>query len=292
MLPYLHLGGFQLGTFGLLLWLGCVLAAVVLHRNFLRNGLQADAVVIVSTAMIAGVAGAKLWHILQDIPLLRREWSYILAPGHAAPTVVIARFFSWFSAGFAWFGGLAAGVLALMLQGRGSPGSSGPGGTPLSAPIGPVRMLDLCAPAAAIGYGIGRIGCLTSGDGDYGIPTSHWWGVHIHDDALAPPSPNPPSLLVEPTPIYELLIGLCLGWYLWVRGRKDLPAGQLTGEYLLLSGVARFLIEFIRINPHVYGFLTNAQAASLLTIVAGGTVIAFARGRRPSTSSELSAQEV
>ena len=264
MLPYLHLGSFQLGTFGLLLWLACVIAAVVLQRSFVRAGIRSDAIVIVATAMIAGVLGAKLWHVLQDLPLLRREFAYIAAPGVAQPLTVARRFFSWFSAGFAWFGGLIAGVTALILQGR-------------SEKTGGMRMLDLAAPAAAIGYGIGRIGCLTSGDGDYGVNTTHWWGVHISDDALAPPTPNPPGLKVEPTPVFELLIGLALGWYLWVRGGKGLPTGQLTGEYLVLTGLARFLIEFIRINPRVYGPFTNAQVASLATVFVGAALIAIAR---------------
>ena len=46
------------------------------------------------------------------------------------------------------------------------------------ARVGAIRMLDLAAPAAAIGYGVGRIGCLLAGDGDYGINTTLPWGVH------------------------------------------------------------------------------------------------------------------
>ena len=62
----------------------------------------------------------------------------------------------WDNAGFAWYGGLTFGIAALVLHG-------------LAGKIGPLRTLDLCAPAAAIGYGIGRIGCFLSGDGCYGI---------------------------------------------------------------------------------------------------------------------------
>lgn len=266
MLPYLHLGSFQIGTFGPLLWVAGMVAAWVLHRSFQRAGVSADAVIVVATAVIAGVIGAKLWHILQDIPLLERELHRIFEPGWSHPWTVTREFFSWFSAGFAWFGGLFAGIFALMQQGR-------------SAGTGAVRMLDLASPAAAIGYGVGRIGCLTSGDGDYGIVTKHWWGVHMRDDALSPPFPNPPGLKVEPTPVYELGIGLLLGWYLWRRGAKALPTGQLTGEYLVLSGIARFLIEFIRINPRLYGFMTNAQLAALLTVVAGAAMVVLARTR-------------
>ena len=81
-----------------------------------------------------------------------------------------------------------------------------------------VRMLDLAAPAAAVGYGVGRIGCLTSGDGDYGINTTLPWGVHMAKNALVPPTP--PDALVQPTPVYEFLFSLALAWVLWRLGSK------------------------------------------------------------------------
>ena len=156
-------------------------------------------------------------------------------------------------------------------------------------------MLDLAAPAAAVGYGIGRIGCLTSGDGDYGVNTTHWWGVHIHDDALDPPQPNPPGLLVEPTPVYEMLFGLLLGLYLWKRGASRgvhrLPLGQITGEYLVLSGIGRFLIELIRRNDRLYFGMSNAQVASLCTIVIGAGIVAFARLRKTPVDAEAALQK-
>ncbi|AFL88185.1 prolipoprotein diacylglyceryltransferase [Terriglobus roseus DSM 18391] len=268
MFPYLHIGSLTLGTFGILMWFAAVTAAYVLHRSFLRAGVSADAIVVVSTVMIAGVVGAKLWHELQHPFQLRMAMQEVILPGWSQPLEVLTRFFHWFQAGFAWFGGLLFGIGALMWQGR-------------THKTGAVRMLDLAAPAAAIGYGVGRIGCLTSGDGDYGVATTLPWGIHIHDDALDPPQPNPPGLLVHPTPIYELLFSLALGWYLWVRGRKgDLPIGQLTGEYLVLSGVGRFLVELLRRNERLYLGMSNAQVASLGTIVVGAIVIAISRSRR------------
>jgi phosphatidylglycerol---prolipoprotein diacylglyceryl transferase len=266
MFPYIHIGSFSLGTFGLFMWLAGVAGVVVLQRNMTRNRIKADAVVIVATAMIAGILGAKLWHELQQPIEFGRDLHSIILPGWSHPLEILGNFLQWFRAGFAWYGGLLFGLGALLWQGR-------------TLRVGPLRMLDLAAPAAAIGYGIGRIGCLTSGDGDYGVNTTHFWGVHIKDDALDPPRPNPPSLLVEPTPVYEMLFGLCLGLYLWLRGRKQLPVGQITGEYLVLSGLGRFLIEFIRRNERLYFGMTNAQVAALLTIAAGALLIAYARKR-------------
>ena len=273
MFPYLHIGSLTLGTFGIFMWLAAVSAAYVLHRFFVRAGIAADSIVIVSVAMIAGVLGAKVWHELQNPLQLRMAMQEIATPGWAHPFDMLTRFFHWFQAGFAWFGGLLFGIAALLWQGR----ANG---------VRPLRMLDLAAPAAAMGYGVGRIGCLTSGDGDYGIRTTLPWGVHIHDDALDPPQPNPAGLLVHPTPVYELLFSMALCGYLWVRGRRDLPLGQLTGEYLVLSGVGRFLVEIIRRNERLYLGMSNAQVAALGTVLAGMLMIVLARRRSPEASSE------
>ncbi len=278
MLPFLHLGPLTLGTFGIMMWLAAVTAAWVLHRSFVRAGVTTDAIVVVSVVMIAGVVGAKVWHELQHPSQLYQSMREVMLPGWHQPLQVVLRFFHWFQAGFAWFGGLTFGIAALMWQGR-------------SLKIGTVRMLDLAAPAAAVGYGVGRIGCLTSGDGDYGIPTTLPWGVHIHDDALDPPQPNPPGLLVQPTPVYELLFSLALGYYLWMRGKRNLPIGQLTGEYLVLSGIGRFLVEFVRRNEKIYFGMSNAQVASLGTVVVGGLIILISQRNAvmPAEAEELAA---
>ena len=81
MYPYLNLGFWHPGTFGLLLWLAAVVATVVLHRNFIRQGVDADALGIVAVVVIAGVLGAKSWHELQDVADLRASLRQIALPG-------------------------------------------------------------------------------------------------------------------------------------------------------------------------------------------------------------------
>ncbi len=272
MLPYLNLGPLHLGTFGLLLWLAAVVGTYVLHRNFLRNGVGLDALNIVVATVIVGILGAKAWHELQNPGEMLTAWRQIMLPGAAHPWEIALGFFAWFKAGFAWFGGLVAGVATLVAQGL----AGRPNG--LRGSQAALRILDLAAPAAAVGYGVGRIGCLTSGDGDYGIITTLPWGVHIRPDALDPPQPDPPGLLVQPTPIYELLFALAVGWWLWKRGAKPVPLGVLTGEYLVLSGIGRFLVEFVRINPRLYWGMSNAQVAALGSVVVGAGMMLLCRG--------------
>lgn len=270
MYPYLNIGPWHPGTFGLLLWLAAVIGTMVLHKNFVRNGVDADALNVVALVVVSGILGAKLWHELQDVPTFVLAIKRMGAPGWKHPLDILGEFLFWFRAGFAWFGGMIAGVLMLMWQGR----SARPEG--LTGWWAGVRMLDLASPAAAIGYGVGRIGCLTSGDGDYGIKTTLPWGVHMAKNALVP-TPD----LVQPTPVYELIYSLVLGWLLWRLGSKSRPVGWLTGLYLVLSGLGRFLVEFVRINPKLYWGMSNAQVAALLSVVVGGLVMALAKKKVP-----------
>jgi len=275
MYPFINIGSAHIGTFGLLLWFAAVCATVVLHKNFMRFGVDGDALGIVALVTLAGIAGAKTWHELQNVHDLAAAWRQIMLPTWHHPTEILFGFLHWFQAGFAWFGGLLAGIATLLWQGR-ITRFAGPAEGTQGPRLGGMRMLDLAAPAAAIGYGVGRIGCLTSGDGDYGINTTLPWGVHMKFNALVPP--NPPDALVQPTPIYELLYALVIFWILWRLGKKYKPIGWLTGLYLVLSGFGRFLVEFVRINPKLYfgHTMSNAQVAALGSSLVGVLVMLWA----------------
>jgi phosphatidylglycerol:prolipoprotein diacylglycerol transferase len=243
MLPYLHIGSFNVPTFGLMLWVAAVTGAIVADRAFKRARLTADAVGMVAFALVVGIIGSKIWHVLDSPEEFRTSGWRVL----------------WDNAGFAWYGGLIFGISALVLMGW-------------RAKIGPLRTLDLAAPAAAIGYGVGRIGCFLSGDGCYGIAIKpvHILGFTFRAWGMAFPHGIEPVLVpVYPTPLYELAAGLLIGGWLWWRLGKTHATGAIVGQYLALSGMARFLVEFIRRNPKVLWGLSNAQLASVGAVVAG-----------------------
>lgn len=256
MLPYIPIPFWphQIPTFGLMLWLAAVAAAFVMDRSFRRARISADAVGMVTVAVVLGIVGAKLWHVI-DTPSEFRDLGWRVL---------------WDTAGFAWFGGLVFGISALVFQGW-------------WAKIGGLRTLDLAAPAAAIGYGIGRIGCLLSCDGCYGLETNLPWplGMSFPDGILA----TPPGIRVHPTPLYEFAAGLLIGWWLWKRAGKPHATGAIVGQYLMLSGIARFLVEFIRRNPRVLWGLSNAQLASAGSVIAGVLLMVWA-ARRPVTKAD------
>jgi prolipoprotein diacylglyceryl transferase len=264
LLPYIHIytvhiGRFTwditLGTFGVLNLLAFVAAYFVLRADIRRRGLNIDAQNIITLCAFIGIAGAKLYHVLQS-------------PGDLIADP-IGSIFS--RAGFAWFGGMLGVLLALYLLAR-------------NHKLTYLQMLDLCSPAASVGYAVGRIGCLVSGDGDYGTPTSLPWGMSFPHGLV------PTTQRVHPTPIYEAIVAMLIYWYLWRQGAKELrgprPVGQITGEYLILSGLARFLVEFIRINPRSFLGMSNAQVMSLVSVIIGAAILVTVKRRFRGTKGE------
>jgi phosphatidylglycerol:prolipoprotein diacylglycerol transferase len=263
MHPFLHIGSFTLPTYGLMLWVAIMTAMFVVDRAFKRAHLTADALEMVAVAALAGIAGSKIWYLVFDSPgdFRAMGWSALFQ-----------------KAGFSWFGAMVFGILALVLQGW-------------RAKIGGLRTLDLAVPAAAIGQGLGRIGCFLSGDGCYGIAIKpvHILGFTFRAWGMAfPHGIDPVFVPVYPTPLYELTAGLMIGWWLWWRLGKPHPAGAIMGQYLVLAGTARFLVEFIRRNPKVLWGLSNEQVASAGAFVVGVALICWAVTRpalRPGKAS-------
>ncbi len=262
MYPFIHIGPLTLGSYGIMVALGLICAFFVLRADLRRRGYAADAENIIGTTGLAGLAGARLYHLLESP-------SEFFA--HPLPLLFSTM-------GFAWFGAVIGGFVALVLLAR---------HYKMSVPL----MLDIASPAAAIGYGLGRIGCLISGDGDYGTPTSLPWGMSFPNGLV------PTTQRVHPTPIYEFLGAMLIGYILWRIGGRAVgglrPAGEVFAFYLILTGVARFLVEFIRINPRSFFGLTNAQAASVASIILGIILLMLlARRIRPKTVIGTSPQAV
>jgi phosphatidylglycerol---prolipoprotein diacylglyceryl transferase len=89
----------------------------------------------------------------------------------------------------------------------------------------------------------------------------------------------------------ELAAGVLIAWWLWRRAGKPHAVGTIVGYYLVLSGIARFLVELIRRNPHVLFGLSNAQLASVGSVVAGTALIIWAV-RQPVAALEHAAPAV
>ena len=275
MYPFIHIGPLTLGSYGLMVAIGLICAFFILRADFARRGVSADAEAIIGITGLAGLAGSRLYHLLESpAEFFADPWPQLFS-----------------TMGFAFFGAVIGGFIALLLLAR-------------RFRIAPLLMLDVASPAAALGYGIGRMGCLISGDGDYGIATNLPWGLAFNplqpgsrilhfitvDHGAIVPSygrdvrglPLDAIVRVHPTPIYEFLVAIIIFWILWKLGERGLkmraPNGMVFAAYLVLTGIARYLVEIIRINPRSFHGLTNAQAASVVSIVTG--ILLFALCRR------------
>ncbi|HTC39964.1 MAG TPA: prolipoprotein diacylglyceryl transferase family protein [Candidatus Acidoferrales bacterium] len=262
MIPYLHLGPLTIPTFGLMVALALIGAAYILQADFDRRGMKADAFFMITVAGLTGILGAKLYHLLEEPGVFFADpWG-----------LLFSRY------GFAWFGGFLGGFGALLCLGCRS-----------KMPL--LQFLDACSPAAAFGYGIGRIGCFLSGDGDYGKPTNLPWGMSF-PNGVVPTTDScvqwgwPANCRVHPAPLYELAIWCAIGAFLWHLGTRALKssntkttAGTIFCSYLILTGIGRFLVEIIRINPRSFLGMTNAQVASVASVIAGLLLIWWIKSR-------------
>ena len=216
MYPFIHLGPITLGTYGLFVATGLIVAFFLMRADLTRRGLAIDAETIVGITGLAGLAGARLYHLLESP-----------AEFFANPLPLL---FS--TMGFAWFGAVIGGFVALLWLAW-------------HYRIKLLLLLDVASPAAALGYGFGRIGCLISGDGDYGIPTSLPWGMSFPNGLV------PTNDRVHPTPIYEFLAALVIAHFLWRIGRHAIASRQPAGRVFacLLDRHRRGAI-FGGVHPH------------------------------------------
>jgi phosphatidylglycerol:prolipoprotein diacylglycerol transferase len=189
-------------------------------------------------AAVGGLIGARLLYIIEEWEEFTRNPQALIFTG----------------AGFVWYGGLLGGavVVSWFVRKRGLPW---------------LELADAVAPAVAIAYGIGRLGCHVAGDGDWGTVTDGPLGVAYTDAVIG--WNYPPGVRVHPTPIYEFLESLLIFGLLKIMQKGEMPPGRLFWIYLVLASLARFVVEFWRINPGVLAGLTEAQVFGILLFAVG-----------------------
>jgi phosphatidylglycerol:prolipoprotein diacylglycerol transferase len=255
MIPdVLHIGPVPIHLFGIFLALAFLAAGSVAGREFARSGYDpAAASTCVVWAAVGGIVGARLWLVLDAWhEFVRAPASFLLTGG-----------------GFVWYGGLLGGAVAVTVCFRRE-------GIPW------LRGADAVAPAIALGQAIGRIGCQVAGDGDWGRETTLPWGMSYPYAVVG--WDKPPGVRVHPTPVYECLAYLVIFLVLWRMRRDPVPDGAVFSTYLVLTGLARFLVEFVRMNPPFVLGLTQAQVTSLVLMAVGGWLLLTRRAWRPAAA--------
>ena len=234
MQPTINVLGLSLKTFGLCFGLAFVVSGAIVARRLRELGKPVDwAYEMVFAALLGGLIGARAY--------------WLAAHTSEVSADPLGSIFG--GSGLVWFGGALGGAAAVLLWAY-------------RKGMFNLVLLDLCSPALAMGYAVGRIGCQVSGDGDYGIHTDLPWGMAYPHGAV------PTTDIVHPTPIYETLSMALVAWWLW-RQRDAFRPGVLFAFYLVFAGLERLLVEFVRRNEAVFAGLTEAQLTSVVMLVAG-----------------------
>lgn len=247
MYPILfQFGPLTIYSFGALMALAALSAGWLVSLELKRCRFNPElASTILFAAAIGGLAGARILFIFEEWSnFLRSPWDFIFS-----------------GAGFTWYGGMLGGALAVtwVVRRKGIPW---------------LRAADISAPALVIAYGIGRIGCHVAGDGDWGTVTDVRWAVAYTNAIIGwvhpyTGMPYPAGVKVHPTSIYEFIQSVLIFAVLWPLRKKNYPDGTIFWLYLILSGVARFVVEFWRVNPAVGFGMTEAQWFSGLLLALG-----------------------
>jgi phosphatidylglycerol:prolipoprotein diacylglycerol transferase len=261
------IGPFTVYSYGLMLGIAFLVASYLLTLELKRKKMDPNiASTITILSVVCGIVGAKLFHLFEN-------WDYFL---HSPVEMIFS------AGGLTFYGGfiLATVVIILYLRVK-------------KIPI--LKITDCTAPGLMLGYGIARIGCHLAGDGDYGIPSNLPWAMS-YERGTYPPSvafkdfPEivnkygvngvvPNNILVHPVPLYEFIVAVILFIILWKLRKKVTPDGKLFFVYLAFAGIARLLIEFVRINPRIVLGLSEAQLISVLLIIIGSAGMFYLKSK-------------
>ncbi len=231
-------------------------------------------------AALSGLVGAKVFALIEDLPTFFND--------------PLGTFFS--GSGLAIYGGLIGGFLGVFwyLKKKNIPA---------------LPVMDAVAPALIIAYGIGRMGCHFSGDGDWGIVAAaqpEWWflpdwlwSFDYPRNVLQEGIPiegcegiycNRLAEAVYPSSIYEIIMAFGIGGILWALRERVNIAGVLFFIYLIFNGIERFWIEKIRVNPRYEHFgieYTQAELIAVLFMLIGiaGCLFLYRRSKKKKTES-------
>jgi phosphatidylglycerol:prolipoprotein diacylglycerol transferase len=245
MYPILfRLGDYPVSSYTVMLIIGFLVAYILCIGEFKRKRLGEDLLdYLFAASIVGGLVGAKILYLIENVPFKE----FITDP------------MGYLSAGLTYLGGFIGAVILFWVVTR-------------LKNVNFWLATDAMAPIV-ITYAIARIGCFLFGD-DYGIPSNLPW-------AMSFPEGSPPTNeRVHPTQIYEMLAVAGIFIYVWKIRKKDKPVGWLSAVILILMGIERILVEFIRTTtPSFIPGITVAQLISIGLILVGILKILQIRGQ-------------
>lgn len=245
------IGSVTIHGYGLMIGIGVICCIIMGMRRARKYGLSDDAVIDIAIwGLIAGFLGAKLLFVIV-------EWKSFIAD----PLSLLG------TEGFVVYGGIIAGVLAAIIYCK-------------CKKLVFLEYFDLCSASIALAQGFGRIGCFMAGC-CYGRETDLPIGVIFPESSLAPA-----GVRVLPTQLMSSAGNFCIMFLLLWHYKRRKKVGDTGFLYMLLYGVGRFFIEFLRDDDRgVVGMLSTSQFISLF-IVAAAVLLFCWKGRKPVEKKE------
>ncbi len=260
MFPRLfQIGNFYLPTYGVLVATGVMLGLWISVRNSEKQGINGDDAWNLGIFMVlAGIVGAKVLYVINDWSSYAQNWREIFS-------------LNTLQAGGVFSGGLLAALAvgAWYMHRHHMP---------------PLRTVDAFSPGLAFGHVLGRFGCFSAGC-CFGKPTNHFWGVIFTNPLANSVSGTPLGVRIEPTQLIEAGAEFFnFVFLMWFLKRKKFD-GQVFAIFMMLYGVERFFIEFLRDDPgrgEVFGGIMSGTQLISIGLVIGGGLIWWLRSGVPS----------
>lgn len=232
----IHVGPITFHMYGLMIAIGFAVALLVASYRGKKKGLSDDIFQgIFYCAIGGGLLGCRLLYYIVEIPNIIND-----------PSIL------WnFRVGYVVYGGIIGGILASFIYCR-------------VKKVDFVEYFDMVMPEVAMAQGFGRLGCFFAGC-CYGRPTDAWYGITFKNSSLAP---NGISLI--PTQLISSAGDFIFAAILMFYASRGPKRGHVAAMYLMLYGVGRFLVEFLRNDYRgSIGILSTSQIISIGIVAIG-----------------------
>lgn len=245
MLPYINIFGYEIATYGLIIFIGIFIGAIISIFYFSKffSVKKEDIFYCILYAVIGLGIGAKLLYIITNIPFLIANYQSL---------DLFDTFLQMLKGGFVFYGGLIGGILGVLVYSK-------------QFKISFKELLLILLPVVPLIHGIGRIGCLCAGC-CYGMEYHGFGAITFHNSLLAPNDvPLFPMQIVEAICNFVIFIVLLLTY------KKFLGTYKTVGLYLVLYSVVRFTLEFFRgdLIRGIYFSLSTSQWISIVLFIVG-----------------------
>ncbi|MBR4719363.1 MAG: prolipoprotein diacylglyceryl transferase [Lachnospiraceae bacterium] len=251
-------GPFTVHGYGLMIGIGFVLAVLIGGYRTKKLGLSEDDFTNISICVLLfGWMGGKIMFIIVNFR------QFLISPMSTLG-----------SEGFVVYGGIITGILSIFVYCK-------------IKKLSFLTYMDMMAPAVAINQGLGRVGCFMAGC-CYGKPTDSWFGVVFPENSLAPA-----GIRLIPTQLISALFDILLAVFLILITRKVKYRGMVSGIYLLMYGVGRFIIEIFRDDKDrgMVGILSTSQFISIFMVIFAVCYLYFVNKNQPATEYTLPADD-